>query len=170
MKFEDLKKKDILLHPAHGLIKVKEVVLEEEKRVSVTAYPFKDGKTNKEVKVELKPEDMKDLKREIHVEAKIHFGNCETQVQKLLVPLSNTLTVGEFLSPIQALCKQGFHLYAHGQQVNPKIRAINVMENNSKLILFSTGESAASKPEGPRKFVRFPTHVFDSEFYVSTND
>lgn len=37
-------------------------------------------------------------------------------------------------------------------------------------MLFSTGESAQSKPEGPRRFVRFPVHMFTEEFYVSTND
>lgn len=78
MKYEDLKKKDMFYHPVHGIIKVKEIVIEEEKRTSVVAYPFKDGKTNKEVKIELKEEDVKDLKRDIEVEAKIHFGNCES--------------------------------------------------------------------------------------------
>lgn len=44
------------------------------------------------------------------------------------------------------------------------------MKNGSKLVLFSTGEGSTARPDGPRRFVRFPTHEFSSEFYVSTND
>lgn len=44
------------------------------------------------------------------------------------------------------------------------------MKNGSKVVLFSTGEGAMARPDGPRRFVRFPTHEFSSEFYVSTND
>lgn len=40
VKFDELQRKDILHHTTHGLIKVKEVVTEEEKRVSVTCYVF----------------------------------------------------------------------------------------------------------------------------------
>lgn len=80
LKFEDLQRKDIVYHTTHGLIKVKEVVMEGETRVSLTCYAFQDGKTNKELKYELTSADMKDLKREIEIEAKIYFGNCETQI------------------------------------------------------------------------------------------
>ena len=48
VKFDELQRKDIVYHTSHGLLKVKEIVLEEEKRVSLTCYAFIDGKTNKE--------------------------------------------------------------------------------------------------------------------------
>jgi len=54
--------------------------------------------------------------------------------------------------------------------VSLKNKVLSIMKNGSKLLLFSTGEGGTAKPEGPRRFVRFPVHNLTEEFYVSTND
>lgn len=44
------------------------------------------------------------------------------------------------------------------------------MKNGSKLLLYPVGEAGSAKPEGIRKFLRFPVHHFADEYYVGSND
>lgn len=48
---------------------------------------------------------------------------------------------------------------------------MKVITNGSKILLYAIGSGTASaKPEGPRRFLRFPAHNFTEEYYVGSND
>ncbi|CDW86879.1 UNKNOWN [Stylonychia lemnae] len=170
IKFEEIERKQIFNHAVHGLIKAKDIVTENKERKSVVFFAFQDGKTNSELKYELLQDNMKELSRNITVELKINLANGETITQDFIVDLNGKLTIGEFIQPLQAVTGQILQVFANGNAQTAKQRALSIMKNESKLLLFSMGEGGKSKPEGPRKFVRFPTHILTEEFYVSTND
>lgn len=101
--------------------------------------------------------------------AKIFLKNSESLEQEISIPLSKAFTINDLVAPLQNVTLSSFLIYANGKKLNPKESALSVLKSSDHILLYSVG-GAASKPDGTRKFVRFPKHCLDVEYYTSSND
>lgn len=86
-----------------------------------------------------------------------------------MIPLTKTFTINDLTAPLQNLTMCNYMIYANGKKLNPKESALSILKSSDKILLYSVG-GAASKPDGMRRFVRFPKHHFETEWYVGSND
>lgn len=171
LKFDAINKKDIIFHKEHGLLRVMEIELAEDgQKKHLECYAFENGKKNKEKQHLITQEDVMDLVQNIKVLAKIHLRNGEEIVQELTVAVNSKDQIKELTQPFSTITNTAFNVYIGGDFVEQKTRAMNVIKDGSKLLLYPIGEGGTARPEGPRKFLRFPTHHFAEEYYVGSND
>jgi hypothetical protein len=113
--------------------------------------------------------DTKHLLKHITVHAKFHLKDSESIEQDIIVPVSKAVTLKDLVDPLASLTGSNYFAFANGKKHELKASALGILKNESRLLLYPVG-GAAAKPEGPRRFVRFPKHHFAEEYYVGSND
>ena len=163
---QSVSRKDLFFHPVHGYLKVVQIKHgnedDEESPVSSIKCCKLDSKGKKsDEEIELTKRQLKELTNEFRIPVKAHFSSGETLEVQLKIPVRPRVTIDDILKPFEETTMSSFKVFVNGEYVDRKKKIQKVLNDQTKVLLYSASEQSKSKPEGIRWFCRFPRHITD---------